>query len=1258
MNVNPILPNGHSRSRRLFLCLLLAAITAVPAEAADQQTDGSAAASVQIVKKPSTEARNQHYVSNRAPLLPSPFVKLPIGSVRPEGWLRKQLQLQADGMNGHLTEISMFCRKEGNAWLAKDGQGHGWWEEVPYWLKGFGDLGYVLGDERIEAETAHWIEAVLASRQDDGWFGPPANRKSARNKTSMEGVNAKGRPDMWPNALMMSVLRSNYEAHGDDRILRHMLAYCHWLQRLPEDDYLVHWVAKRRGIELLRNILWLYNVTGEAWLLDLADKTHRRTNDWTTGISRYHCVDMSECFCEPALYYLRGRDPSLLAAAERNRTIIYDEFGQVPGGMFGGDERSREGYTGPRQAVETCAMVEMMHTCEMMFTQVEGDVRWADRCEDVAFNSYPAAATADMKALRYLTAPNHVVSDSRPKNPDLANGGAMYRMTPHMHRCCQHNHSHGWPYYAEHLWLATPDDGLCAMLYGASKVTAQVADGTEVTLTETTHYPFGDTIGIRVEAEQSVAFPLYLRIPGWCDSPELTVNDKSIEADFRPGHYVRIEREWSTGDAVALRLPMKTQLRTWDGNGGCVSVDRGPLTYSLQIGEKHVSVEPRPAPTSLLAEEGDKALDRWPAWEIHPTTPWNYGLVLADPNPAESIQVQERSWPENDMPWTHEGAPISLATKARRIPAWKLQDNNLAGSMCPSPIASSEPDETVTLLPMGACRLRLSAFPVIAQGSEGRPWIADPPRLRHVLETKAGLRIVASHIHERETLEALVDGILPESSGDRDIPHATFWPKKDTTETIRVEFPAERVVKGIEVYWFDDTGHGGCRVPWATEFRYFEADQWIPTLPSSRVPVGRDKMNHLAIDPVRTTAVELRVTLRPECSGGILELKILGPSETADALGEEETLKPVHRPPAQAMTPAEIKAGLTAHNRALYIKTGWIRDPYIYLAPDGCYYLTGTTPNPGDPREQTDPYNTGLGPESIVGYHMQLWRSPDLIKWESLGSPFSLMDGYWAKKEPQAFQGDDRSYWHLWAPEAHFFQDKWHIVHTTPAPVRGGSNLAVTAGDQIKAPYAFPLRDLSRRRHDPSLFVDDDGTVYLLWANTMIAPLTEDLTGLAAEPVRIDPAGSRPSPDGKPISRIGHEGATLRKIGKKYVHFGTAWSTDQGRKGSYNLYYCTADKILGPYGPRRFAGRFLGHGTPFQDKSGQWWCTAFFNGNAPPLTREQARGADLGDDAQTINEQGVTIVPLDVAADNEGEVWIRAVDPDYANPGPDEVQEF
>lgn len=358
------------------------------------------------------------------------------------------------------------------------------------------------------------------------------------------------------------------------------------------------------------------------------------------------------------------------------------------------------------------------------------------------------------------------------------------------------------------------------------------------------------------------------------------------------------------------------------------------------------------------------------------------------------------------------------------------------------------------------------------------------------------------------------------------------------------------------------------------------------------------------------------------------------------------------------MDAATIRAGLKSHDRALHVKAGWIRDPYVVLAPDGYYYLTGTTPNPNDPREQSDPYNTGLGRGSIVGYRMRIWRSKDLVSWEYLGEPYSLLDGYWAKTKPERFKGKNRRHWRLWAPEVHFINGKWYLVHTSPSPERAGSNFAVTQGNELKGPYDLPLGYDCRGKHDPSLFQDDDGTIHLLWRNTMMAPLKKDMSGFAAEPVRIDPAGSRPGPDGKPITKIGHEGATIRRIGKRYVHFGTSWSTDRLRKGTYNLYYCTADKLTGPYGPRWFAGRFLGHGTPFKDKAGKWWCTAFFNANVPPVTHAETMKPSVGKNAFTINAQGLTIVPLDVRILEDGDVRVRAKDPRYAKPGPEEVQNF
>lgn len=122
-------------------------------------------------------------------------------------------------MIGRLAEISKWCQFDGNAWASPVGEGHSGWEELPYWLKGYGDLGCVLQNKKLIRETRKWIDAVLASQEADGWFGP------RKLKTSLEG-----NPDLWPHMVMLNVLQSFYEYTGDERVLPFIGNYCKWVQ--------------------------------------------------------------------------------------------------------------------------------------------------------------------------------------------------------------------------------------------------------------------------------------------------------------------------------------------------------------------------------------------------------------------------------------------------------------------------------------------------------------------------------------------------------------------------------------------------------------------------------------------------------------------------------------------------------------------------------------------------------------------------------------------------------------------------------------------------------------------------------------------------------------------------------------------------------------------------------------------------------------------------------------------------------------------
>ncbi|HKJ66547.1 MAG TPA: beta-L-arabinofuranosidase domain-containing protein [bacterium] len=636
------------------------------------------------------DEQNDFYVSARDPMVPEQLIKLPVGTIEPRGWVRSQLKLMADGFTGHLTELSRWCTLENNAWTSPDGRGEHGWEEVPYWLKGFTSLGYILEDDRIIREAEKWIAGVLQNQAESGFFGPRANWETAQ-------VSHTTAHDIWPNMVMLYVLRTYYERTGDERVIEHMRDYFQWQTTVPLDLFLMGTWQRWRGGDNLDHILWLYKHTGEQWLLDLAYVNHDQTADWDDGIPTWHGVNISQAYDEPALFYSVFGDERYLDATIRNYNTVMDRYGQVPGGMFGADENAREGHTGPRQAAETCSMVEMMFSHETM-AAITGDPIWADRTEEVAFNSLPAAMTPDLKGLHYLTAPNMVQLDTANKAPMLQNGGNMLGYSPWRYRCCQHNVSHGWPYYAERLWMATRGNGIAAVFYADSKVTATVGSGTDVTLNEQTNYPFDDRVEIHLSMDQPTEFPLVLRIPGWTDTPVVRVNGNRIDQPVPGESWIRIHREWQNGDEVTLEFPMKISVKRWDKNKDAVSVMRGPLTYSLKVREQW---------------EQYGGTEEWPAYQVFPASPWNYGLVIDAQDPGANFEVTKKSETLAEQPFDVENSPIEITARAKRIPGWRLEENGLIGEIPQSPVESTEPTEEVMLIPMGCARLRVSAFPVV-----------------------------------------------------------------------------------------------------------------------------------------------------------------------------------------------------------------------------------------------------------------------------------------------------------------------------------------------------------------------------------------------------------------------------------------------------------------------------------------------------------------------------------------------------------------
>lgn len=215
-----------------------------------------------------------------------------------------------------------------------------------------------------------------------------------------------------------------------------------------------------------------------------------------------------------------------------------------------------------------------------------------------------------------------------------------------------------------------------------------------------------------------------------------------------------------------------------------------------------------------------------------------------------------------DQPFTAEGTPIELAATGRRIPNWTMV-NNCPGKLQPSPIRSDEPTDQIALIPMGAARLRISAFPVIGGGPDARDWIWS------------GTRHSASHCYGADTVEAMSDGELPTDSGGRSIPHFSWWPHRGTSEWVTTSFEQPREVSGVELYWYDDRRHGGhCRVPQSWQIEWLDSGRWRLVEAAGTCGVERDTFNRVGFGPVTTDSIRLLVQLQPDWSGGILEWRV------------------------------------------------------------------------------------------------------------------------------------------------------------------------------------------------------------------------------------------------------------------------------------------------------------------------------------------------------------------------------------------------
>ncbi len=635
------------------------------------------------------------------PLAPAAFRMLPLGEVRPKGWLDRQLRIQADGLGGHLDEFWPDVGAN-SGWLGGTGES---WERGPYFVDGLLPLAYLLNDEALKAKALAFVNWTLDHQQANGMIGPASN------------------DDWWPRMVMVKVLAQYGDATGDARVLPVLTRYFHYQLAAMPGRPLKDWGKYRWQDEVLI-VEWLYERTRDPKLLELCALLKQQGFDWEANFANFpftepvtravlhmtgdhierqdlamaaHGVNNAEALKTAAVEYRLNGDGAERGRYDRQIGEL-DRYHGMPNGMYSADEHL--GGLDPSHGTELCTVVETMFSMEVALATL-GDAAIADRTERIAFNALPGTFTDDMWAHQYDQQPNQVQVSLNSK-PWTTNGleSNLYGLEPHF-GCCTANFHQGWPKFVVSLWMGVADGetnggeatygGLVKTMYAPCEVRTTVR-GTTVHVVEETEYPFRETVRITVRPEKTVRFPMMLRIPGWAEGATVRVNGEATEAVVTPGAYARVEREWAAGDRVELRFPMPVRVSRWFNRS--VALERGPLVFSLDPGESWVKLRQR----GLTAD-----------WQVFPTEAWNYGLAV-DGATAAKVEVVER--PVGARPFAGAEPAVELRVKARRLDGWRSEDG-VAQPLPMSPVQSANRVETLTLVPYAAAKLRITAFPQI-----------------------------------------------------------------------------------------------------------------------------------------------------------------------------------------------------------------------------------------------------------------------------------------------------------------------------------------------------------------------------------------------------------------------------------------------------------------------------------------------------------------------------------------------------------------
>lgn len=606
-----------------------------------------------------------------------------IEGMKAEGWMKEVLTTQRNGLTGHIQVAGAPFDKEGWGDAAQKKMDR-WedFEQTGYWADGALRCGYLIDASELTQRVKEWVDFQIDHPKEDGFIGPELH-------------------NLWPHVVFFRVIMAEYSRNPSPRIIK---ALSNHYKNAARSQTLIktggpEWDFNERTMLHIEMLCWLYQQTNDAFFIEKAEDTYKvfcsRKSPFTMQaflsdeVPIVHSVSSFETLKIPVILYINTGKKEYLDAAIHGIQKVYKYHG-LADGIPSGNE-AHDGNM-PNEVHETCCVSDAQWALGY-FLQATGDVQWADLMEKICFNAAFSVVWKDFKSLQYYSSPNQVIARNNSSFCMYVGGqDRMAYRVAHGPACCNGNMNRMIPLFCSRQWMKKGDNGIVAAMYAPSSFTTKLKGSkNEITIQEETNYPFEETIRFRMKMKRSTPFSFWLRIPQWCKGASITINGQAADIVCKTGTFVEVQRKFSDGDIIELKLPMKAKSVSMPYDG--VAFERGPLVFSLNVKAQEEITETR-------EHDGIKFQSRI----LTPLSEWNYAPV-----DTENIEVVN----SNDYSnlWNPETTPIRLKVKAVTVTNWQLYRDNFTPYM-PSVIRKGE-EKVIELVPVGTTVLRMTVFPDI-----------------------------------------------------------------------------------------------------------------------------------------------------------------------------------------------------------------------------------------------------------------------------------------------------------------------------------------------------------------------------------------------------------------------------------------------------------------------------------------------------------------------------------------------------------------